>query len=116
MLYLSRPCYHPKLYSTLNPDEPAANRTLLGCQSTVVIVDLSGFLMFFATHQSCSCSKKIIKNVLEIILFLNSKPGVPEPDMHEPEFMRSSPCYDGFFEARIMKTQNFRLGSGFFGF
>ena len=44
-------------YGTLNPDEPAANRTLFGCQSTVVIVDLIGFLMFFATHQSCSCSK-----------------------------------------------------------
>ena len=103
------------LYGTLNPDEPAANRTLLGCQSTVVIVDLIGFLMFFATHQSCSCSKRNIKNILENILFWNPKPGETWTRL-EPEFMRSSPYYDWFFWPRIMKTQNFRLGSGFFGF
>jgi hypothetical protein len=39
---------------TLKPVDPAAMRQLLGCQSSAVIVDLIGFLMCFATHQSFS--------------------------------------------------------------
>ncbi len=43
---------------TLNPVDPAARRQLLGCQSRAVTVDLMGFLMCLATHQSFSDSKK----------------------------------------------------------
>ena len=58
--------------------------------------------------------KKKHKNILENILFLNPKPGEIWTRL-EPKFVRSSPYYDRVFWPRIMKTQNFRLGSGFFG-
>lgn len=45
------------LFLTLKSELPAARRTLLGCQSIVVTVDLMDFLMCLETHQSFSLSK-----------------------------------------------------------
>ena len=51
--------------------EPAARRTLLGCQSTAVTVLLIGRLMCFATHlQDVTYFKTLIFGILPVIVLL----------------------------------------------
>lgn len=52
--HLNRNSIQKYSVSTLKPVDPAAKRQLLGCQSKDVTVDLMGFLMCLATHQSFS--------------------------------------------------------------
>ena len=51
--------------------DPAARRQLLGCQSRAVTVDLMGFLMCLATHQSFSACQEMSKLFVKFIIVDN---------------------------------------------